>query len=441
LGAKVFADDKPVAKPPAPAKPAEKKPDDAKLLQGRWVTKAVTFDPPFPVEPGAIHTPAHHELTFADKDLTWVTFIPNDPKTRHTQTKPFKLDQAASPKELTSGVNECVYELDGDTLKLAMYFLTPGRPKGFTAKDSPPGRGHVIVIELTRVKADPANPDRKVGGDNKKDEPAWKGEFRKAYGLTDDQLVRRVAPPYPDCREAYLKNLWKGGAGNIPFDQQFSVLAWKGEWTDAGAGQFSMPIKPEVGVPLERLLDMTLKVTGTRIECDQTTRGTKVTGDFVVRAGADPEKAAADLEAILRKECELPVKFSFRDAEEEVYVLAGEYEAKPLEGKKADEVEVYAVYRNDGKTGGGGSGTLAEMVAAVERHVGKTVVLGKVAGEPKRVSWHFNDRDKPFTREEHAQDHDPQTVLDNIAAQTRLKVTTEKRKVRVLVVDHQPLKK
>jgi thiol-disulfide isomerase/thioredoxin len=38
------------------------------------------------------------------------------------------------------------------------------------------------------------------------DEPAWKAEFRKAYGLADGELARRVAPPYPDCRAEYFKD-------------------------------------------------------------------------------------------------------------------------------------------------------------------------------------------------------------------------------------------
>lgn len=447
VGAKAFADDKPVAKAPVPAKEA-KKPDDAKLLQGKWVTKAVTFDPPVPVQPGETHTPAHHTLTFTDTELTWESYspapppIPGRPIPRNVQTRPFKLDQTTSPKELTSGDTECVYELDGDTLKVAMYFLTPGRPKGFNAKDSPPGRGHVILIELTRQKEEPKKGDEpKAKPAEKKDEPAWKAEFRKTYGLKDGQLVRRVAPAYPDCRDDYFKDLFPNRQGNIPFGQWFAVLSWKGEWTQEGPGGYTMPVKPDEGITLERLLDKTLKVSGTRLEADLTTRGYKVTGDFVVRDGADPEKAAAELEAILRTECELPVKFSFRDSEEEVFVLGGKYAAKPLDRKKADEVEVYAVYRNDGKTGGGGSGTLKEMAAALERHVGKTVILGKVEGEPKRMSWHFNDRDKPFTRDEYAQDHDPATVLANIAEQTGLKLTTEKRKVRLSVVEHEPLKK
>jgi RNA polymerase sigma factor (sigma-70 family) len=825
-------------------KPKAKKPDDAKKLLGKWVTKAVTYDPPFPVGPGETHTPAHHELTFTDKELTWVTFIPNDPATRHEQTKPYKLDQAASPRELTSGVNECVYEMDGDTLKLAMYFLTPGRPKGFTAKDSPPGRGHVVLVELTREKDDPkkeqakksddaakllgkwvrksqtidpppklgaapgvvvlptaewtfkttgltvestalekthvsellytldpattpkqltlvnkggktpciyeldgdtlrvamygipekgrprgfkataddptdagplmvevyervkednsyslkagemlklipapfpvergevfklagdrhpfqsaddclmavtvdkdkgqpasahaftnrhtpgadapgkslasflehglridmtklvdpagllastvldadvvlkkgaaptdliaalrkelkakcgvdlvlefreaetevviisgehtlnptptetsdprvidgasvihlyatakqehantlianttafprelakflgrpvidqsdlgknvvlvkttfhersaatekvlqnlanqtglvfklgkqkvralvvakadepkAKPPEKKEEAKKADEPAWKAEFRKAYGLADGQLVRRVAPPYPACREEYLKDLYKGGAGSIPSADWFAILGWKGDWTDSQAGQFTMPIKPDVGVPLESLLDRVVKFPPIRIESDRTTMERKVTGDFVVRTGADPEKVVKELEAVLRKELELPVKFSFKDEEEEVYVLGGKYAAKPLDGTKDGRIEVYAQFRNDGKTGGGGSGTLKELAAALERHVVKVIVLDEVEGEPKSVEWHFNDRDRPFTRQEWEEDRNAPRVLANIADQTGLTVTTAKRKVRKLAAEHVEVKR
>ncbi len=145
-----------------------KRPDDAKLLQGTWVTKAVSFDPPMPVPPGARQEHAYHTLTFTDGDLTWASYIPGDPKTRSAQTKPFKLDQTASPKELTSGDNNCVYELDGDTLRVAMYALAAGRPKGFNAKDSPPPKaGMVWLIELTREKDDKADEPKKEANDEK----------------------------------------------------------------------------------------------------------------------------------------------------------------------------------------------------------------------------------------------------------------------------------
>lgn len=713
LTANALAADEPKVKAPVPTnpddtgKPADKKPDDAKLLQGKWVTKGVTWDPPHRVGPNEVFHPANVELTFDGTDLTWVSFTLDDPKNRSTQTKPFTLDQTAKPKELTSGDMDCIYELDGDKLKVAMYFLTSGRPKGFNAKDSPPGKGHVILIELARVKdekkdeadkgyslkdgevlklipapfadereeiytkfdaaggirpaplhdtrlmavtvadgkpvsanaftdrkspgaetagkpltlfvqhalrtdmakvGDPnwllestildadlvvkkgaasadliaalekelsakcgvklslkyeeverevvvisgkhtLNPGPKEADDGrvfgqasvvhlyatdkvdtanslmdysrglpgelakfvgrpvidesdlskndvpvkmtfhvqypetdktraadrdpakvlqnvsnqtglvfklgkqkvkalvvakaddpkakppekKADEPAWKGEFRKAYGLKDGELVRRVPLPHPDSRAKMFEDLFPGRQGNIPTEKWFNVFQWKGDWLDAKFGQSTMPVEPEAGVSLVRLLEMSLNIPAPRID-DQSLLNRNVTGDWVVRAGADPEKVAAQLETILREECALPVSLSFRDGEEEVYVLSGTYKAAPLDTDKADRLEVFAKYRNDGTFGGGGNGTMADLMAALEKHTGTRMVLGDVKGPPKNLSWHFNDRKGPFTAKEGAEDRNPALVLANIAAQTGLDVTTETRKVRRLVV-------
>jgi uncharacterized protein (TIGR03067 family) len=416
------------AKPDRKADPAnpdrtgggdDKQSADAKKLLGKWVSKSVTFDPPFLVVPGETRTPAQHTLTFTDKELTWLKLVPGEPRSKWEMKAPYQLDQTATPKELTSDRHRCVYELDGDTLKVAMYVSSPGRPKGFTAKDDPTRQ--VMLIEFAR-------------------EPAWKAEFRKAYGLADGQLVRRVAPPYPACREEYFKALLLNWTGNIPFDQWFAVLGWKGDWTQDGADNYSMPTKADEGVPLECLLDMTLKFPKTRLEADKTTLDRKVTGDFVVRAGAEPEKVAAQLEALLRKELDLPVKFTFKDAEEEVFVLSGKYAAKPLADRKADQIEVYAKELTDRTTGGGGTGTLAEMAAATERHVGKRIVLDKVEGEPAKVSWHYNGPSVATQQKPNDARNAPR-VLANIAEQTGLTVTAEKRKARVLVVEHAEVKK
>ncbi|MGL6074355.1 MAG: hypothetical protein ACRC8S_09360 [Fimbriiglobus sp.] len=279
----------------------------------------------------------------------------------------------------------------------------------------------------------------------KKDEPAWKAEFRKAYGLKDGQLVKRVAPPYLDCRDEYFKNLFPGRQGNIPFSQWFATLSWKGDWTDQNGGGYRMPVIPENGVPLDYLLDATLGFAKTRIESDIMTLAQKVTGDFVVRSGADREKVALELEAILRAECKLPVKLSFKDSEEEVYILSGKYKAAPLDGRKEGEIEVYAIHLTD-RSDGSGSGTLKAMLQQVERHVNQPIALGKIEGEPKKVEWHFNVR-SPMLRDPAKgidtlrDDTNPDAVLANIASQTGLKLTTEKRKVRLLVVAHSELKK
>ena len=140
------------------------------------------------------------------------------------------------------------------------------------------------------------------------------------------------------------------------------------------------------------------------------------------------------------------MKFSFRDAEEEVFVLSGKYEAKPLDGRKAGEIEVYAAHLTERGIGGGGSGTLKEMADHIERHVNKSVVLGKIEGAPKKVSWHFNVR-SPMLKDPakgidtYAEDTFPEAVLENLATQTGLTVKLEKRKVRTLAAEFANVKK
>ncbi len=354
------------------------------------------------------------------------------------------------PAELATVLGRPVVdESDLKTNDVAVWITTPSYDTRPQAADRDPQAvpkrfaeqtGLTAKLEKRKVRAlvvGQANPDRKGGG--KANEPAWKAEFRKAYGLRDGQLVRRVAPPYPDCREEYYKALFPNRAGNIPFDQWFTVFGWKDNWIDENLGQRTMPIKPDEGVTLGRLIDMTLKFPKTRVVADAAILARKVTGDWVVKAGADPEKVAAQLEAVLRTECELPVKFAFRDGEEEVFVLSGKYAAKPVDGSEVD-VEVYANHLTERKTGGGGTGTLKEMLAAVERHVSKPVVLGKVEGGPAKVSWHYNVR-SPMLKDPaqgidtYRDDTDPAQVLGQLAAQTGLTVTTEKRKVRTLMVE------
>ncbi|HVL13684.1 MAG TPA: sigma-70 family RNA polymerase sigma factor [Gemmata sp.] len=299
----------------------------------------------------------------------------------------------------------------------------PPRP----AADDPPN-----LAKPDRPKAAPAP------------EPAWKAEFRKVYGLKDGEVLRRVAPPYPDCRAEYfrdrLREFYKRSklepseeAINKDYSDHFTRFGWKDGWPVDGQISQTVPVKPEEGVQLRRVLDLTTGFQLSRLDADAELLETKVTGDWVVRAGADPEKLVAALEPILRKECGLKVSLAVKRVEREAYVLAGRYEAKPLPDRKANLIEVFGTELTDRNTGGGGSGDLREMAEHVEGWVEFSVVLGEVENAPKSVSWHYNYR-SPFTKEQHAEDKDPAAVLQNIALQTGLTVKKEKRPIAVLAV-------
>ncbi len=292
-----------------------------------------------------------------------------------------------------------------------------------------------------KVQATP--PAKQPGPARKKSstEPAWKQAFREQYGLKKGEHVKRIAPPYPKCRAQYLgERLGSGAGGNIPFDEYFTVLRWKGDWAPLALSKHTLPVKPDEGIALGRLLDMTCGIPRTRIEDPDGLLEVKVTGDFVVADGSSPEEIAQQLGTILKKECKIDAAFRFQEVEREVFVLSGKYAAKPLEGRKQNEIEVFGKSLVDRRTGGGGTGAFDELLAHVERHINHRVAAGKIEGLPRRISWHYNVR-SPMLKDPangidtYAEDTNAAAVLNNLADQTGLKLSVEKRKVKVLTVE------
>lgn len=407
-----------------------KNPDDAKLILGKWVQTAFSVVP----DDNTLGPGAPQSLTFDEKRMHNDTT--DERGERRTIDCRYELNPTARPKELTligkESKSHWIYELDGDQLKMAV--LDDGtRPASFDPREIPKGRA-MKVTAFAREKAEA----------KKADEPTWKADFRKTYGLKDGELVRRVAPPYPDCRAESFRDSFERLRKRRPTEAElndevstFTQFNWKDGIASTG---WQTRCAPDDGVTLQFLLSTVAGYPRSRIESDEPSLQQKVTDDFITRTGADPEKVTAQLNEILRKELDLPVRLSFQDIEEEVFVLSGKYEAKPLEDREANEVEVYAVRLIDRTIGGGGSGTFRELTDAVERHVNRPIVLEKIDGQPKRIVWHFNC-DKPPTPQIEAQERDADTLLANVAAQTGLTVKTEKRKVRKLVVEHSEVKK
>lgn len=314
--------------------------------------------------------------------------------------------------------------IGGAALAVAVALVSAGLVLALPANPVPPVPAPVFIARA----ADP--------------EPAWKAEFRKAYGLARDEVVRRVAPPFPACRNEYFRDevreVYKRAKLEVPagaldkdYTDSFLKFGWKGDWPDANLTERTVPAKPDEGMTLMRVLESTTGMTLTRIEGERLSD--KVTGDWVVRAGATPEQVVAALEPILDKQCEFKVVLRVKEVERAVYVLSGKYAAKPLEGRKDHEIEFYATELQDRKAGGGGgTGTFARMAESAEGWIGFPVVVDKVEGAPARVSWHYNFR-SPFTEEQHAADKNAEAVMKNLSAQTGLSATLEKRTIKVLV--------
>jgi hypothetical protein len=251
-------------------------------------------------------------------------------------TVPPAIDHAASGvlkamfltklKELAGAIGLVLLVTGGFAVALARSGSTENPPGARDARS----RAAVIVTEskLTAPVPQPAAPVPVPK------ESAWKTEFRKAYGLSDSVLFRRVPPPYPDCRAEYFKNRLREFAQrnklDLPADElnqdrtdYFTKFGWKDGGVVDRLTMQNTPVKPDDGVRLVQLLHMTTGFGHTRTEGDAGLLEEKVTGDFVVRAGADPEKVAVTLEKILRKECHLQVSLTVKEVERAVYVVSG----------------------------------------------------------------------------------------------------------------------
>lgn len=274
-------------------------------------------------------------------------------------------------------------------------------------------------------------------------EPAWKVEFRKSYGLKDGELVRRIAPPFAECRTEYFRDYLRRAYKTNDVEEDvaryknyFARLMWKDGWVDGWPG--TMYLGRDKSISLYWALNLTTGFNRARVEADPSVLETGVTGDWVVRVGAEPARLAAALETVLRKECGLKVTVAVKDAEREVFVLWGKYKSNPLPGKKEHHVEFIAHEVKNPAEGWGGPGTFEEMIECAEGWVEVPIELGKIEGMPKGVSWHATYRRAPFTVEENAEDRNPPAVVANIGTQTGLTVQTEKRTIKVLVVKKDP---
>jgi RNA polymerase sigma factor (sigma-70 family) len=342
----------------------------------------------------------------------------------------------------------------------------------------------LVVVTAGVLLAGPAdrNTKRNAPVPEKKEppEPEWMKAFRKAYELKDGEYVKRVAPPYLPERVSFkLHGLYRGHAVDPEIDADnrkrasenamFSTLFVE---QDGKKLKYRMSISSvylkdnptlRQGDNLLTVWEAVGHVTGLsepEVVIDPNSKNDvlfagknkTVHGDFVTRKGAPLEKLAPQLEKILRDECNVDVRLTVKEEEQEVFVVGGKFKLTPPEwrGHAKKELDVYAT--EDGlnqeyqfaKFDVGRekakfvetlsySGGPVELVRFLGHRVTTRMVWDVELPAEPMMQWH-NHKFKNPTKEQEAEDKDPDKVLPNVTAQTGLTFKKEKRKVPVLVV-------
>ena len=114
-------------------------------------------------------------------------------------------------------------------------------------------------------------------------EPAWKAEFRRAYGLKDGEVLKRVAAPFPNCRKEYCrsqKNLFFGS----DVDDVILNYRWDGKNVEFSTWSINADKSKPKGWVLPAVL-YALNIPGQEIEMDKELQQMHIEGEFVMRTG------------------------------------------------------------------------------------------------------------------------------------------------------------
>jgi RNA polymerase sigma factor (sigma-70 family) len=278
-------------------------------------------------------------------------------------------------------------------------------------------------------------------------DPPWKKEFDRIYKLKDGEVLKRVAPPFPDCRLEYIKNSPRlaPGTHTVPIYMALRIheKETKGQlhlWGFGGGEPSVSSVMWHLGVPMGE------------VEADPKLLQTPVGGDFVYRGDVPVEKLVVALERILREECKLAVRLTFREVEREVVVASGTLKIVPLAGQEKNHVEVFGKEIGKGEAWGS-SKDLHGFLLDLGGFLGRRIVNEAKSGKDEVFTYGLSVRQSPrqrlatpfdipspdplpkFDPAIEAEDRDPKLVLANVAKQTGLTFTTAKRKVQVLFVE------
>src|SRR5436190_1562760 len=87
-----------------------------------------------------------------------------------------------------------------------------------------------------------------------------------------------------------------------------------------------------------------------------------------------PPFSATRLEVILRQECKLPMRLSFRDVERKVIVARGKFQPVPPFLRREGDIELYGKELDEFVGAGGGAGNFGDFLKWTAMFIGQRIV-------------------------------------------------------------------
>jgi hypothetical protein len=261
----------------------------------------------------------------------------------------------------------------------------------------------------------------------------WEQAENEVRRLVDEQVRERIARSRPgNGRDPGAGN----GRGLSDSDQalpRFQCFTW-----DAGIDLREPRPVFRGPVTIKEAFERIVGLSAFEYEILQDPTEVNIPGDWVVRRGSLKQERVLALEQIVQKHTGRPLRFQPHQEQREVIVAWGTFHFRPLAGTYNDSwIHVYADQLDpDTRGGGGGSGSLAEFI----RHLGEVNLDQQVVDETQgdrevkvNYGWHMSGYIRKIT-DEKERAVKLRLVLDNVARQTGLTFSVERRTVSVWLV-------
>ncbi|HEY2584671.1 MAG TPA: sigma-70 family RNA polymerase sigma factor [Tepidisphaeraceae bacterium] len=251
----------------------------------------------------------------------------------------------------------------------------------------------------------------------------WKSRFDQVYGLAEGQIIKHVSPPLIPERQAFwhAEQRRRGGRGWTLHPEESFTMEWDGKdahWTsDTLATQ-----------DLGMLLQVAGHLRGWQAD-SSLPLGMQFPGDWVTRKGAAPQQIFEAAGPLVSARIGRNVHFENREVTRQVILVRGEYHFTPLPGKPDNGIVEYIGQRPASTSRPSSSqeemvvnkwnNTLGQMLDHLDDST-NTVVFDETGHGTMKVRW--ND---------HMNIESTDELIKNLAAQTGLTFTRERREIRM----------
>ena len=261
---------------------------------------------------------------------------------------------------------------------------------------------------------------------------AWRNRFEAAYSLKNGELLRYIPPPFIRERMTYYRTDETNQARAIPSGPDYVVFRQSGSELRRASMGFGYKQHS-----LQQILGGYFNFWRYEFDDPDQLLNISLPGDWTIREDANREDLLAALEPIIQKAAGRRIHFEKRAVERDVIVAHGT--AKDLDWQT--KVQIYAEKKVQGGDSGTSHGNLQGLVGAVGEPIGIYMIneAKTVEPEPKGAAsfgWDYYldaNSSKMGDRREELTDK----VLKNVAEQTGLTFTRERRPVDVWFVTEQ----